>query len=820
MGSFFLPHSSLSGRALESPASPERITVAESNLFLPSSFEQYLSLTDPIDVSFSEDYIAIADGKNIHLYDREKEQYFLYSHPYDLSSLQFSEKALFFSDRNAQLYQLDPEKFLTEEGYTASLTSVPASAFLLEGNYLFAAAVTNKVSLYNFSLDEPLDMAHRLGLAEELDHNVTPCLAYYDSTLYCAVGVSLYSFDLKTYERHNSYLFHDKDVSGLSSVCFFRGEMYFTIKNSSNSLPNGLYIANREGDPTCLLQEEGFSALTVFQDELYAVCGNAVVRFSFAEEGVSRSDYEISSSSQSVNRLAQGKQIVRGGDLLLLSDGVRQQGVTVYSFSEGKYSYLNVPSAPSLIATDGEKIAVASADGKTISLFDKTGTPLYTHSVSTTVVGIAVVYGKCYYVTGNGGYGVAERDAPFIYREHSVSLPYALTSDLYGNLYVGYGNGAIYSFTEKTFTSGMTNGVLREFAFPIDYTSLRSDYEGNLYALSGNDLYCNGQKLSVIDHTGIVSREGDLTPLSFALGFEDERVYFLYDDFVASSDALAFPTLTNIGTEDVREEIFGNGELSFVTIRQGAVGIETDPEQIKSGVSLFPYLGKTRMEEETNALLLAQTEDYFLVVLFKENRNDSTFLIRKGFCDKVDESEYSRAASGECYLTTDATCSLYPCAMSALRSDKLQRAQKVSLLAVVNAGEGEYAHISYLQDGEEKVGYLPYSFLTTVTPKGQTQTVFAATLYPQGEIVFTAEDGRELTLTEETQVEVLVDGEKLIARYVDEGGKEYTAEITEDLVRAPVQSYVRVSLIVVLSAAALLVLGLYVFIRSGNKKKT
>ena len=43
---------------------------AELSLLLPASYEQYLELNAPSSVAATEDYLAVADGNTIYLYDR------------------------------------------------------------------------------------------------------------------------------------------------------------------------------------------------------------------------------------------------------------------------------------------------------------------------------------------------------------------------------------------------------------------------------------------------------------------------------------------------------------------------------------------------------------------------------------------------------------------------------------------------------------------------------------------------------------------------------------------------------------------------------
>ena len=55
--------------------SAAQITKENSELFLPTSYEQYLPLQDPSYMALSERHIAVADGTLMYVYDRENGAY-------------------------------------------------------------------------------------------------------------------------------------------------------------------------------------------------------------------------------------------------------------------------------------------------------------------------------------------------------------------------------------------------------------------------------------------------------------------------------------------------------------------------------------------------------------------------------------------------------------------------------------------------------------------------------------------------------------------------------------------------------------------------
>ena len=51
------------------------LTTDNASLFLPASYEEYLPLTEPKSIAINENYIAIADGVYIYVFDRVENRY-------------------------------------------------------------------------------------------------------------------------------------------------------------------------------------------------------------------------------------------------------------------------------------------------------------------------------------------------------------------------------------------------------------------------------------------------------------------------------------------------------------------------------------------------------------------------------------------------------------------------------------------------------------------------------------------------------------------------------------------------------------------------
>ena len=94
--------------ALTAQAAETVLTTENSSLFLPESYEQFLTLTAPTDVAVSEKYLAVSEGSDLYIFDRAAEEpvYRKYTHTDKISKIQFSdEEKLYFSDELQNFYE-------------------------------------------------------------------------------------------------------------------------------------------------------------------------------------------------------------------------------------------------------------------------------------------------------------------------------------------------------------------------------------------------------------------------------------------------------------------------------------------------------------------------------------------------------------------------------------------------------------------------------------------------------------------------------------------------------------------------------------------
>ncbi len=813
-----------------------------ASLFLPETYEQYLTLTSPSDIAVSERYVAIAEEDKLYLFDREEgtPAYHTYEHTAAqskalISKIQFSDEGkLYFSDNLLGFYELDLSDLDSLAPATEQrLTSL--STFYLEKDTIFeASVVSGKTTYLSAALSSP-DTQTQFG---QDDNTVTPQLGFSDGKFYTAVGsvVTMYSIsseDGKYIPTGNFTL--QPGLSGLKAITVTDGAMYYSV-NGSSDVANGLYRYNlATHNYELLLAGDGYGALTSYDGKLYAVKGNAVMEYSL-ENGIEKTDYEISSASDSVNRLNAATDCARAGDLLVTADSGNRR-LSVYDMKKDVYTVLPLSYAPAFVATDGEIIAAAADTTVYVYAWNSRAENyelVCQNTVANTISGIACLYGKCYFVTHGFGYGIAGAEGPeFLTRDSGLDQfpPAALTNDLYGNLYVIRSDGSVLRYTESNFVDpSVSQGEALNFTLPKDFHSVRADFEGDIFCLDGtNVFYRNGVAAAQIDGGNFIFTDGSVAPVSFALGFEDDRVYFNFGNFVVRSEqgVLGFPTLATIDATGVHEEIsrvHTPEEVTYASVRKGAVGIKVDLASLESGAPYFPYDSYARTAESGRGVILAETAKYELVALYHDRGYDVR-LFRREQCESA-EAEIAESA-GKKNLSSACNLYNYPCIADAYAVSLPRGTELRVLYTVVSDGDKadlpdygyDFVYVEVQTPARETLrGYVPLSFLTDADPNGREREQFEIvklkedTLFggPNGEITLAA--GTEVRLYREE------DG-TYTARYSDESGKTYFRSLTEEMIDRGQSDALRIALIVILSVLALVIIGVYFALLPREKKR-
>ena len=813
------------------------LTTDNASLFLPASYEEYLPLTEPQSIAINANYIAIADGVYIYVFDRVENRYQHYQHDnskHTVSKLQFADNGnLYFSDAAAKnLYRLKLED-ATLTSNSKEEIEIPAgvSTFCISGDtlYTISSSLDGRASLSAFSLSDPQPTE---AITDTLPSDVK--ISYENGLLYCVTTDSnaneytLYVYTINQPSNPNAYhIAQPANAGSLKSICAFGGTLYFTTTT-------GIYSADLNTETvSTLINQAGCRALTSYNGRLYLAVNSSVREITVAGDSAAFTSYEITSASDSENRLSGAVDSARAGSLLVTADAGNSR-VSVYDFQTQSYSVIACESAPTLVATDGTTIAYASG----MNIYTCTyGEDAFTQAETapSTVRGIACAYGSVYYVTATAQYGVADGEtvSPIVYE---YGTPTGLACDLYGTLYVAYESGDIRIFTESSFTQydASAGSQKKSFSLPDGATSLEADFEGSLYYLADGVMYREGEVFAEIDGSSFVwSADGTAQKsVSFALGFEDDEVYFNFGNYVVKSSAgalSAISTLDEIAVETARDDAFahhGTEEL-LVSVPAGTVGVFTDLATLRnSDGAYFPYSSYARSGEDRQGVLLAETGEYALV-LFSEGKGEYTAeLFLKDSVTKIASSEYytENETAYTRYLTNKVSSYYAPCLDGALAGEELARGTAVSVIGFVTTAELEYALVEYSDASRATVrGYVPATYLTEISPdvsSGENYTLAYLRSSSDG-VVFTNAAGEERVITERVQVRLYDNGDgTYTARLSDD--VSYSAVISSDMIDDGNAEVIRIALIVILTVLALVILGVYIFLLPWEKyrKKT
>lgn len=711
----------------------------------PSTYEQYLPLDAPNSVAFSNHYTAIADGNQIHVYNPAEEKYYTYTHTANNESeknrvkkMQFaSDNTLYYLDGSAYLYTLRPSDLLSGTPQSDA-TGFSCSNFLIDAQTLYFTVTTvTDSTLSKVPLSNPSP-----PLAEEVQSRIvgTPVISMDGRSLYYIDGG-------KTLQQVGvDSLWRPQSDDTISSMAVLDGVLYYTTEHNKDfcvyDLAQSTLIASYEAEEG----KRGYSSVTVFGDSVYVVKDQSVCEYSPQEKAFTQ--FEIGASSSSTHRLQAGTDSVLFEDELYIADAGAKR-VSIYHTVEKTYTTIDDTIEAKYIASDGKTVLLASND--TLALYDKqtkeaipvTGADI----LNGTIVGIAQVYGKYYFVTNYHQYGCISFDgawkAQSVNREssHYLSLyPHLLTSDVQGNLYTLMSDGSVYRLSESVFFSTESLGEPIYTSVSLATKKLLVDYDQNVYALQENSLLKytpvsknNATKIFELGKTLAYTQTTSTPVTSLAFWVEQETAYLLYNgNLVLSTLDLQLPCMANIGTENVDEVIFSEGEAEFTVVKTpvDTLLVEFDLTAL-SGADVFPYVNYLRTEQELTALQIGQTSDYVLLAIFHQTEHAYRTYLAKTTGTVLPEVEDYRLAYTENeiktgWLSSAANLYKFPYLTELLTVTQLPKNQKLTLLGEISELDYDYYHVQYVaQDGTLKEGYVPQAFINFFdgTPPQATESV-------------------------------------------------------------------------------------------------
>ena len=746
---------------------------ANNSLFLPSSYEEYLPLSEPSSVAVTENYTAIADGLKIYVYDRLAGSYSYYEHSEStdkkITQVQFDENGtLYFSVQSMYLYTLSVSTL------TASNTGVACNAFDIHGGSIYYTTIAGTTAnIFSRPLSDL--SASPVSLAS----NVTdkPALAHNGETLYYTnAGIYLSRADDPGYTK-KLYSSASSSPSAVQSVTFYGDYCYYT--DTAKDLYACRYAS---ADATSeKIAENCSSVSSPYNGMIYVVSGKTVKQLN--AETRNFTSYEISSSSPSDGRLSSAADCVLSGDTLVALDpGEESDGdprlhvlsAATAADRTAKTLHIRTNNAK-YIASDGKTacIATGNADG-TLAVYDLSATPAdgskiapiaeFSAKNGETFVGITCVYGAYYAATGTSFYALLPNDASadenLSYRlssRETGKVNKMIASDIFGTIYVAHSD-LVYPYTESEFidetvakTPADAVAKLPSSTGESTPTKLLVDFDRNVYALQGSSIVkcesteraVNGASAAVSyplndseTKTFVFSQTSETPVLSVAFGAETGAAYVLYNgDFIAVTYDLPLPTLESIEVSGTDKTLFAeeSAVFSVVSCPAKTLLIRFDSASLRDA-AYFPYVSHARTEKRISALALAQTDRFMLLAVYDESKNDYyTALAEKSVCSQISSDEYLKDPpeeflnGGKGYVTNALHLYKYPYLTELFTVTYLPRNAEITVLKRVEKLDWLYYQVEYTDEtGKTSTGYLPAAYVTDT--KGSTPVADQTTL--------------------------------------------------------------------------------------------
>ncbi len=784
------------------------LTKDDLSLLLPSGYEQYLALDEVGGIAVQNGYIAVANANKIYVYNGEK--YLTYEDSQNANSIVHLEwnnaNVLYFKYANSSvIYTLD----CTQDVLTAiPLTDLEegCNAFTLNGDEVYNAYISGST----ITIREGNEVYTTQNI--ETATNPIPCMTYMGGALYYTAKDVLYvtkktTNSTTTVEYRLEEEAHDIVVKG--------NILYYTDKNT-------LYTYNldeRRAEKSYQTDGVNYTMLSLDGDYLYVAgkMGESTKIFRFDTVKDEFTDYEIATSSSSPNRLISAKKSIVSGNYLITAD---QKRISLYNYKQNSYFCFPCEITPEYLASNGESIVIAN-DEK-VYAYDFEGTPLSLNATFNNVVGVTSAKdGNYFIVTQNDIYYVLNAQ-DFTVTNHMKSVsgdPTAITADIYGNLYVEYSDKNVYKYTQSQFASEKSGSF--HYTLPTSMEKLSVDFDGNVFGLANDTLYCSNGNTYKIDETDcLFNATADL--IDFAFGYEEKTVYFIYEDYILSTETIDLPNLKNLAAGEAYQTIFEendnqNGVVPVVTLNEDGILLHFALEELTKTSEVFPYVTYTRVGEGVNAVVLGETQihnaDYYMVAVFNAStRKYTAGLTLKTACTPLAESDY--ASTPENFenkagrITNEVMLYKYPYLTSSLTLAKLEKNSVVTVLKELSLGDDlvdyDYYYVSYTDEaGNVHYGYTPKNFVRDFEGLlNAPVSVYYKVLLCEKDITATSADNQTVTLEagKKYSVSAYLDdaenGKVLIS--LKKNGVTYFATVAADSLQQSSPDILRYFLIVIL----------------------
>ena len=808
-----------------------------AQLLLPETHEQYLDLKSPSDIAEYGNYIAIADGNTIWLYDKESSNYSSYTQKGadSVTSLNFYEESgdtlLYFA---ADMSGSNPILWIDcADPVQATQTQIQSCAtFIINGTDVYFANAQNSIFYTQMSDEDKRDILApsdgNITPANEAS-NLTPSFAKQNGRVYFSWNQNIFTANHNSSSQYANTEFNIASFAFTSNGCYYLSMEGYLYKQGS--IPD-TRVENMNGYKFSRICNSG---------RVYLIYENCIRAFDAESEQFT--GYEIARYSDSVNRLSRNaSDISVYGETVFIADTTANR---VLCIGKSGSTALELTYSPTRVCAGEDALAVYGSGIISFFLPSEEGYTAAGRAEIAGICGIAYADGKFFLATNSGAsYSYSLKDGAYI-REKTGNLgitPADVAADLYGNLYVMTGDGDVYRYDQNTFfTPPATYDNVTKFS---GATRLLADYRGDLYALCGNDLVRWDVKDNSKTYYGLTpalslvyNPEGSRA-ISFALGFDSGEVYILSDAFVAVTQDADVAALNNLDATKAYTQIYERlpqencAQDVLVRANKGCVSVVLDMDKLSQNPSVLPCQKAERMSETRTGVALAQTE-YGVIALFYNYSEDIVATERSYEMRLLLENSDYTLLGTQYYSSCGYTATLsnnvglyrYPI----MRTGSGNALQSFGVTAQLNGGESVYVlgtltpEKGVLEDesfcvvrvtrGEEVLyGFVPSGYLVESGESALKDEEFVyRALKKDSEITL-----GELTLKNEEVLKVYGKADSngmIFVAYEDAEGKVYTGTIREDLLQQPDNSIIAVLVIVPLVTAAVLGSVCYLFLR-------
>ncbi len=838
-------------------------------LFMPSSYEQYLSLENPSDFAVNEQYIAIADLRStagtqndyiFYILDKSSEtpafRSYSYSTQSTVSSLNLyscdAGNFLFFIETGNHVFYLNCDALSAPQ----SVSDFTASSMIIIENDVYSATQTGTTFSVEHSILKDLTFDETTTIAPTLTCGDShPTFSVYESNVYLAAEQNVYlctqnavSPEFTVRSAIKSFAMRGVTASDIvysdAADCLYIGQENSFVTRDVSGVKNNYHTFQTENEQNTflLLFDTGIGAYDADAREY--------------------TGYEIGKYSSSETRIgANASDISAYGTWLAIAD-TQNHRITLYE-NNVYVRTVSAAVAPAIVCAGDSSFLLS--DGNSIYLYSYNGDPIAEFArqeFSGAVLSCTYSYGAYYILTsGNSGAVVlTESDAALDRHDFSASAT-SIASDIYGNLYL-YINGEVYRYTSTEFVSDGEGEHLFTVQGADPTAKILSDYSGELYILSGEAIVKYGKNtdgsyviqtptFSSADLSGLVYYEedgGNPPIVSFAFGFESKDVYVLSDGFIAVTQKLGVKSLNDLDADGVYAALFDtplsaddyNGLL--VNVAPGSVVIALDVTELSQNSAVLPYHGYQKTAEAMTGVVLAETGDGTLVGVFTKTPSGEVdvlysynvwLVLKDGGEDSVTAVDGARYLSSPDYsdgYVVEAV-GLYRFPQMRLgengsftdfaRIQELPKNTAVTVLQKIGNGalDADYCFVSAELDGQTVYGYVPAGFVLKSGNAGVASgTQFRYARLDRGEsaTLLHKNTGEGITLSDREQLKVYDsitdENGNVYAEYTNENGT-YAGYI-DPAILYEATPVVMVTLVIVMVAAAAVILSVcYLLLR-------